>query len=201
MYGPVIQGKLVRLRPPRPEEAAQMASWFEDLEVTERLLRRFPPTLAQEQEWLEKSGKDANTIIWAVEFDGRLVGVTGIHDIDWAQQHAVTGTLIGDKSAWRKGLAGELMQLRTEFAFRQLTLRKLNSGYVEGNEASWRAQRKSGYREVGRRRQEQFRDGRWLDLVMTEVLREDWAAAGGAQRPKATEAGPAARGRPAARRR
>ncbi len=151
-----------------------MSTWFEDLEVTGRLLRRLPPSLSEEQEWLEKMGKDPSTIIWAVEHEGRLVGTTGIHDIDWAQQHGTTGTLIGDKTAWHRGLAGELMQLRTDFAFRQLTLRKLNSSYLEGNEASWRAQQKSGYREVGRRRQEYFRDGRWLDLVLTEVLREDW---------------------------
>jgi RimJ/RimL family protein N-acetyltransferase len=34
MNGPVIEGKLVRLRPPRIEDAEVMMAWFEDLEVT-----------------------------------------------------------------------------------------------------------------------------------------------------------------------
>jgi hypothetical protein len=42
MYGPVIQGKLVRLRPPKPEDAAVMIAWFEDLETNRFLGRRQP---------------------------------------------------------------------------------------------------------------------------------------------------------------
>ncbi len=84
--------------------------------------------------------------------------------------------MIGDKSSWGKGMGRELMQLRARYAFMELPLRKLKSGYIEGNEASRRAQLAAGYREVGRRQQEVFRRGRWLDLVDTEMLREDWMA-------------------------
>ena len=94
---------------------------------------------------------------------------------NWSNQHATTGTLIGDKSVWGRGIAGEMMRLRADFAFTELPLRKLKSGYLEGNEASRRAQAGAGYREVGRLRQECFREGRWLDMVLTELLREDWA--------------------------
>jgi len=45
MYGPVIEGKLVRLRPPMPEDAAVMITWFEDLEVTRFLKLRYPPSI------------------------------------------------------------------------------------------------------------------------------------------------------------
>ena len=41
MYGPVIEGELVRLRPPKPEDAAVIITWFEDLEVTRFILLRF----------------------------------------------------------------------------------------------------------------------------------------------------------------
>jgi RimJ/RimL family protein N-acetyltransferase len=34
--------------------------------------------------------------------------------------------------------------------------------------------RKCGYREVGRRKAHYFRNGRWLDEILTEVHREDW---------------------------
>ncbi len=87
---------------------------------------------------------------------------------------ATTGTLIGDKKVWGKGLARELMRLRARYAFTELPLRKLEAGYFEGNEASGRAQAAAGYKVVGRRREYVFAGGRWLDLIMTEVLREDW---------------------------
>jgi RimJ/RimL family protein N-acetyltransferase len=174
MYGPVIQGSCFRLRPPRQEDAPVMIAWFEDLEVTARLTRRFPPSLENEQEWLKREAEDPNSVLWVIEHEGRAIGTTGIHGIDWTNGNGKTGTLIGDKSMWRKGIAREVMQLRAGFAFRELPLRKLRSSYLEGNEASARAQASAGYREVGRFRGQYFRGGRWLDEVLTELLREDW---------------------------
>jgi RimJ/RimL family protein N-acetyltransferase len=177
MYGPVVQGKLVSLRPPRPEDAALMMKWFEDMEVTRYLARQTPPGFHQQNEWLDKMARSPDDLLWTVEHDGRAVGVTGIHRIDWKDGYGITGSLIGDKALWGKGLGRELMQVRARYAFTQTPLRKLKSAYYEGNEASARAQAAAGYREVGRYRADRFMDGRWRDQVLTEVLREDWEKA------------------------
>jgi RimJ/RimL family protein N-acetyltransferase len=174
MYGPVVEGKLLRLRPPRMEDAAAMTTWFEDLEVTRFIKLRHPPSVDAEKEFLDRTARDPDSVFWAVEHDGRLVGGTSIVRIDWKHGFGTTGTVIGDKSAWGKGLARELMQLRARYAFTQLPLRKLKSGYLEGNVASARAQEAAGYREVGRWHLDRFIDGEWHDHVLTEVLREDW---------------------------
>jgi [ribosomal protein S5]-alanine N-acetyltransferase len=174
MYGPVIQGSNFRLRPLRPADAEVMIVWFEDLEVTARLGHRIVPSLASELEWVERCGNDPNLIHWGVEHEDRLVGTTGLIDISWANQHASTGTLIGDKTAWGKGIAGEMMRRRADYAFLEQPFRKLKSGYLEGNVASARAQAAAGYREVGRLHGEFFREGRWIDMILTELLREDW---------------------------
>lgn len=176
MYGPDLQGKLVRLRPPKLEEAAAMLAWFGDVEVTRFLKVRFPPSLEAEKEFLEKMARDPNTVFWAIEHAGRLAGTTGIMSIDWKLGCGRTGTVIGDKDVWGKGAGRELMQLRAEFAFMQLPLRKLKSGYLEGNTASARAQKAAGYKEVGRWRKDRFIDGAWRDHVLTELLREEWEA-------------------------
>jgi RimJ/RimL family protein N-acetyltransferase len=189
MYGPVIQGKLVRLRPPRPEDAALMITWFEDLEVTRFMLLRFPPSIDAEREWLDGMAKAQDSVVWVVEHEGRAVGTSAIHLIDWANGFGTTGTVIGEKSVWGKGLGRELMQLRTHYAFTQLPLRKLKSAYFDGNEASARAQAAVGYREVGRHRADRFIDGKWVDQVITEVLRDDWEKS----RPKVTRARPESR--------
>ncbi|HYT12794.1 MAG TPA: GNAT family protein [Candidatus Nitrosopolaris sp.] len=177
MYGPVIQGKLVLLRPPKPEDAAHMITWFEDMEVTRYLALRHPPNIEFENEWLDKMARDPNSILWVVEHEGHTVGTTAIHEINWKYGHGTTGTNIGDKKVWGKGLGRELMQLRTRYVFTELPLRKLNSMYYDGNEASGRAQAAAGYQVVGRRRQETFIGGKWVDVILTEVLREDWEKA------------------------
>ncbi len=174
MYGPVIQGKLVTLRPARPEDAETMIRWFEDSDVTRFLELRFPPGIEFEKGWIAKVATDPNEIYWVVEFQGRAVGGTGIHNIDWKHGIGHTGTAIGDKTVWGKGLGRELMQLRAEYAFTQTPLRKLRSMYIDGNEASGKAQAACGYQQVGRYREERFVDGRWRDMILTELMRDDW---------------------------
>jgi len=174
MYGPVIEGKLVRLRPPRAEDAAAMATWFEDLEVTRFIKLRHPPSVDLEKEFLDRMARDPDAIFWVVEHEGKMVGGTTIVRIDWRNGFGTTGTVIGDRTAWGKGVGRELMQLRARYAFTQLPLRKLKSAYLDGNQASARAQKSAGYKEVGRYTSDRFIDGAWHDEVLTELLREDW---------------------------
>jgi len=177
VYGPVIQGKLVRLRPPKPEDASPMVGWFEDLEVTHFGGRRKALSLEMENSWLERTARDLDSVVWVIEVDGRAVGMTTIREMDWKNGFGITGTVIGDRSLWGRGIGRETMQLRSRYAFTQLPLRKLKSSYFEGNTASGRAQAAAGYREVGRYRADRYVDGKWVDEVMTEVLREDWQKA------------------------
>ena len=177
MLGPVLRGDRVTLRPFSEGDAESFTAWLADPEVVRYILLRYPPTLEAEREWFGRVSRDPAEIVWGIEFEGRLVGTSGVHRIDWANGHASTGTLIGDRSAWGKGVGGESMRLRTRYCFMETTLHKLNSSYLDGNTASGRAQAAAGYREVGRRREEYFRAGRWHDEVLTEVLREDWLKA------------------------
>jgi len=77
MYGPVIQGKLVRLRPPKPEDAEVMIGWFEDLETTRFLALQNPPSIEMEKQWLETTAKDPNSVIWVMEVGGSRSGRPG----------------------------------------------------------------------------------------------------------------------------
>jgi [ribosomal protein S5]-alanine N-acetyltransferase len=182
MYGPVIQGKLLRLRPPKADDAALIITWFEDMEVTRFLQLKTPPSLEFEKEWLDRMARDPNFVMWAVEHEERAVGMTGIHEINWKEGWGTTGTIIGDKSIWGKGLGRELMQLRARYAFTQTPLRKLKSAYADGNVASARAQAAAGYLVVGRYKADRFADGRWRDEILTEVMRDDWVKAQGKKR-------------------
>lgn len=174
MFGPRLVGSVCTLRPPDAGEVDVYRSWFEEMEVNRTLGRIHVPGPNQEREWFEHAEKSATDVYWAIEHEGRPVGVSAIHAIDSISRHGVTGTVIGDRSVWARGIGRESMALRTDYAFRQLNLHKLCSSYLDGNEASARAQAAAGYREVGRRREHFWRDGRWVDEVVTEVMRRDW---------------------------
>ena len=174
MFGPVLKGEKVTLRPPVDGDPAKFIEWFADLEVTRYLGTAFPVSLQQEEDFFKRVGESKNDVWWAIEAEGRTIGASGIHRIDWINAHAITGTVIGDKTCWRKGYGSEAMALRTEYAFRQLNLHKLKSGAFMENEPSKRALQKAGYRQAGVFREDFWRDGKWHDHWEAEVLRADW---------------------------
>ena len=174
MFGPVLRGEKCTLRPPRKDELSIYQRWFEDVDVL-----RFTPGIgplsdAKEEEWFDRVGEDPNAVQWVIEVDGKPVGFTGIGGINWRHSNGETGIAIGDKSLWGKGIASEAMKLRTAFCFRELNLHKIRTRAFMENEASKRALQKAGYRETGIQREEMYREGRFRDIWMGEVLRDDW---------------------------
>lgn len=174
MFGPVLRGRLVTLRPPDETDPARFVDWFADTEVTRYLEHRFAVAREHEVDFFKQVGESKADVYWMIEAEGRAIGATGIHRIDWPNARATTGTLIGDKTAWRKGYGGEAMRLRTDYAFRELNLNKLSSAAVMDNEPSKRALRAAGYREIGVEREHTWREGRWRDHWLCEILRSDW---------------------------
>jgi ribosomal-protein-alanine N-acetyltransferase len=177
MFGPVLKGEHVTLRPADDSDPPRFLPWIADMEVTRYLGRRTGAALYQEVDFFKRVGEAKDTVLWIIEADGEPVGAIGIHEIDWQNAHATTGILIGAKDKWGKGIATEAMRLRTRYAFRELNLHKLMTEVFVGNEASRRALEQNGYRTVGVRRQHVFTGGTWHDMWLGEVTREEWIKA------------------------
>ena len=177
MFGPVLRGEHVTLRPGDDSDPPRFVPWFADMEVTRYLGRRMAVALYWEVEMLKKLGESDQDVWWVIEVGREAIGATGIHRIDWINAHGTTGIVIGAKQHWRKGYATEAMRLRTRYAFRELNLHKLMTEVFVSNEASRRALEKNGYRTVGTSRDHFFTLGRWHDVWIGEVLREDWERA------------------------
>ena len=125
MFGPLLRGEKVTLRPARENDAEHFVRWFADTEVTRFLARRMAISLEQEQEFLKNIGESKDDVWWVIEADGKAIGATGIHGINWLDANGTTGIVIGDKASWGKRYATEAMQIRTRYAFRELNLHKL----------------------------------------------------------------------------
>jgi RimJ/RimL family protein N-acetyltransferase len=177
MFGPLLRGEKVTLRPARENDAEHFVRWFADMEVTRFLATRMAITLQQELEFLKKIGESKDDIWWVIETEGTAIGATGIHGINWLEANGTTGIVIGEKTSWGKGYATEAMQLRTRYAFRELNLHKIMTEVFVGNQASRRALEKNGYRSVGTSRDHFFTRGAWHDIWLGEVLRDDWERA------------------------
>jgi len=179
MFGPEIVGKLVKLAPMDESMAETFYSYINDPKPNR--FRPAPPveSVEAEREWIHNIGQSEQDIVWAVYCleDGELIGSTGLHRYERTHKRAASGTLIGKPAYWVRGLGSEVVRLRTDYAFEQLDLHKLNSEVIHGNSASLRMLMRVGYRIVGLFRDHFLRDGEWLDFYILECMREDWELA------------------------
>jgi RimJ/RimL family protein N-acetyltransferase len=102
VFGPVLKGLQRTLRAPNETDAARFVAWFADLEVTHYLAERFPVSLQQEEEFFRRTGESKSEVWWVIEAEGKAIGASGIHRIDWINAHATTGTVIGTRVAGEK---------------------------------------------------------------------------------------------------
>jgi len=174
MLGPILQGERVRMIPPTPEMLPTFIRWLSDTDVNRYLGLGTPPSLAEEQEWYDRTARSKDDLVWAIMLGDKLIGTSGIHRIDWRNRRAITGVLLGEKEEWGKGYATEAHALRTRYAFDELGLEKLMTEAFMENRGSIRALEKTGYRQYGTTRHHIFRHGRWHDFWLAELLRDEW---------------------------
>lgn len=176
MLGPLIQGERISLEPQRLEDCELICRWFATVVVMRYTTRPFVPSVQQQEDRHRRNAEDEHGVYWRIAVEGRTIGLAHIDEIDWMHRHGETGTLIGDPSDWGKGYAGEVVKLRTAYAFRELGLERLESQSAAENVAMHRALEKAGYRNIATRRRMYYREGRWQDDYLFELLRGEWEA-------------------------
>ena len=122
-----LAGTKVCLRPLDRADAPLFVEWVNDPQVTRTLLLYRPMTLEAEEEFLTnvtKSDKDIVLGIVARDSDA-LIGIAGLHQIDFKDRHAAFGIFIGEVSEWAKGYCTEATSLMVQYAFETLNLHRV----------------------------------------------------------------------------
>lgn len=173
-----LRGVKVRLVPPdKTQHLENILRWLNDPEVVQYLVLNYGVTRGMEEEWFDRIQKRETMFVWAILDEGeRHIGFTEIDGINWRRRQGQTGTLIGERTAWRKGYGTDAMRVRTRFAFETLGLHRLASGVRLDNLASQRCLTKAGYRREGVARKAHYWNGHWYDIVLYGMLDEDYFA-------------------------
>jgi ribosomal-protein-alanine N-acetyltransferase len=174
VLGTTVAGTRCLLRAPRDDDLPLLQHFLADERVTQFTGRHSAPSAEEQREWLRARAADPNGITWVIEADHRPIGTMAIFSIDWISGHGYTSVMIGDTSYWGRGIATEVVALRSAFAFQDLRLHKLRTEVFVENGAMMRAIRRAGFREIGIAHQEHYRGGKWYDVWLGELLIDDW---------------------------
>jgi len=171
-----LKGKSVNLRPVFKSDLPQIVRWINDPEVRNFLNAHLPQSEQDEERWLENLSKNKDTdLVLVIETtEGRVIGLMGLHKINWRDRVAITGALIGEKEYWGKGFGSDAKITLLNYAFNVLNLRKICSGVISYNKRSLQYSIKCGYKEEGILKEHIFRNGQYWDVIQLAIFREDF---------------------------
>ncbi len=166
------EGEKVRLVPlDRERHLANAVRWLNDPETTRWLeVGDWPLTRDAEDAFFRRAAESRAELNFAVEtLEGEHVGFSGLRGIEWQHRVARSGSIIGRRDLWGRGIGGDAALVRTRYAFEVLGLRLLMAEIMAENTPSIRMLTRIGYREAGRIPGRFWKRGALRDAVLMVI--------------------------------
>ena len=106
---------------------------------------------------------------------GQLIGNCGIRQESPESEEAEIGYEL-DPEYWGRGYATEAAREMLAFGFTELGLHRVSSWCVADNTASEHVLEKLGLRLEGRVREKKYYKGRWWDVLLYGIVKQEWDA-------------------------
>lgn len=176
----MITGDGIRLRAPEREDVPMFKSWLNDPAVREGILLYLPMSIAEEERWFEGMlARPPELHPMTIEIrmaDGSwlAVGNCGFNDIDHRCASGEVGIIIGEKLYWNQGWGTKAMRLLVKHGFETLNLHRLYLHVFGDNQRAIRSYEKAGFVHEGTLRDDMYKHGRYIDVLVMSILRDEW---------------------------
>lgn len=116
---------------------------------------------------------DITKEVWAVFLTqgGKHIGNISLQQIDYKNKKAEIAFLFGEKQYWRQGYATEASEVLLARAFYDLNLHRIYLGTHAGNTAMQKLAIKLGFSQEGIKREDQFKNGQYNDVIIYGLLK------------------------------
>jgi diamine N-acetyltransferase len=175
----VYYGKRVRFRAPERTDIPVFVEWVNDPDVTAGLPIVYPMGLEDENKWFDTiSHQSLELHPYVIEImedkEWRKIGTCGFHEVDWRNSNAEIGIMIGDKSSWNEGYGTEVIGLLLKIGFETMNLHRIWLRVFATNLGAIRCYEKAGFIHEGEKREAEFMQGKYIDVLLMSVLRPEW---------------------------
>ncbi|WP_438432601.1 GNAT family N-acetyltransferase [Gorillibacterium sp. sgz500922] len=172
-----LSAERVSLMTVRPEDAPLIAAWLNDLDVSLPLGgEAYTPTFAERTRREIETDAQNHAFLIVHREDGVAIGRCALFGLDLINRSSKAGLFIGEKAYWNRGLGLEALNLLLDYGFNLLNLHSIMLGVFDFNERAIRCYRKAGFRETGRMREARLIAGRYHDVILMDMLAEEYSA-------------------------
>ena len=174
-YFKKLIGDRIYLSPRNNEDAEKFVKWLNDFEITDYTGRSHQLlTLDGEKEYLAHPKENAVYFAIVTLENDEMIGSVSLENIDYNNQCATLGILIGEAKYRNNGYGTETICLLLDYGFNYLNLNSIQLTVFECNERAKACYKKCGFKEMGRRRKSIFINGKFYDKIYMDILREEF---------------------------
>ncbi len=175
----MIHGKQVNLRGLELEDAQEIAQHFNDWEVRRFLNMIAPVSKEEEEDWIRSTWEQRRKgtgYVFGIEVNESklLIGSCALNPVSVINRSSGFGIALYNKAHWNKGYGTEATQLILGYGFNMLNLHRVHLTVFEGNDRARHIYEKVGFKLVGCHRQAIFRNGRYWDMDVMDLLEDEF---------------------------
>jgi aminoglycoside 6'-N-acetyltransferase len=167
--GVALDGRLVHLRPAVMADATRFAEILSEPSVHARWQAADPEADAR-----ELAGEDDEIAVWAIEVDGRVVGIIQASEETEPHYRHAGIDIVLETAAQGRGLGSDAVRTVARWLIRDRGHHRLTIDPAADNAAAIAAYAKVGFRPVGvMRRYEGDLAGNWHDGLLMDLLADE----------------------------
>lgn len=176
---PFLQGERIVLRGFLRDDLEHYRRWVDTPDATYFMETGWRPATDAELEAVYASSQAQDTVVFTIldPGTGAPVGTVGLYAIQWICRRAEYRIFIGEPSAWNRGVGTEAARLVVRYGFEHLNLETILLGVNVENVGAVRSYEKAGFLRQGVRRHAVYRNGRYYDILMMGIVRDEYEAA------------------------
>lgn len=170
-------GEKCYLSPISLEDTERYTEWVNDLEIGQFM--HFSTAVydqEKEREALQRLMQDSVSFAVVEKDNNKAVGNCSLMQVSNVHRHAQFGIFIGDKTYWNRGIGTEATMLSLDYGFNILNLKNISLEVFGFNKRAIRCYEKVGFKFVGKRRDYIYRAGKYHDVLIYDILAEEFTS-------------------------
>ena len=136
-------------------------------------LRAITPMTAKQVMEAVKA-QDGLTFALRLQHEDRIIGACQLSDIDWTGRHAQLCISIVDEAHFTVDMLADVLQTVLQFTYWEANLNRIAMRCLDDNTHLQSALERVGFTNEGRLRQEAYRNGAFMDVLVYSILSREW---------------------------
>jgi UDP-4-amino-4,6-dideoxy-N-acetyl-beta-L-altrosamine N-acetyltransferase len=146
--------------------------WRVKPEVAQFMLTQVEYDFDKQKDWFKNITTDSSVAYWIIEYQKTPIGLINLAAIDRNSNKCTAGYYIGEIEYGQ--VSAFVLAYFYNFVFKVLKFNKIYGEVVDGNKNILKIHLMQGYHFVGTLKEHLYKEGRYIDVHIVELMRDEW---------------------------